>query len=80
MSTLTIELDSTLANDLESLATQANTTVAALAATALKNVVVQRHRDAKAMEKALGYLDRGYQSGDGKPLTRDEIYDRGSLH
>ena len=79
-STLTIELDSTLAHDLERLATQANTTVADLAADALKSVVLQHDRDARAREKALGYLNKGFRSGDGLPLTRDEIYDRGSLH
>ena len=80
MSTLVIELDSALASDLERLAAQANTTVSAIAASALKNVVTQQGREARAREKALGYLNRGLHSGDGKPLTRDEIYDRDSVH
>ena len=80
MSTLTIELDGTLAGDLERLAMQANTTVADLATSALKSVVTQRDKDARAREKALGYLNKGFRRGDGKPLTHDEIYDRGSLH
>ena len=78
--TLTLELDSALANDLERLALQENMSVEDLAASALKTAVLQRDRSAKIRETALGYLDKGFRSGDGQPLTRDEVYNRGAVH
>ncbi|MDB6139844.1 MAG: hypothetical protein JWO94_2916 [Verrucomicrobiaceae bacterium] len=80
MSTLILEIDSALASGLERLATQANTTVADLAASALKSVVSQGDRSTATLEKALGHLNRGLRSGDGQPLTRDEVYHRARVH
>ena len=79
-STLTLELDSALASDLERLALQDKTSVADLAAGVLKELVLQRDREARIRETALGYLNKDFRSSDGQPLTRDEVYNRGAVH
>lgn len=79
-STLTLELDNELASDLERLARQANTSVGDLASKTLRMAVARFDRETRARETAFAYFNKPLRSGDGKALTRDEIYDRGSLH
>jgi predicted transcriptional regulator len=73
--TLTISIDDELAGEVERSASERSQPVEEFVADALRQAVIKRP-DPKAMDRILETMRRGLPLG-GKPLTREEIYDRG---
>ena len=72
---LTIKLDKALIRKLRVLAAQRDTSISGLIAAKLEEEVDQNERYEEARRHALELMDKGWNLG-GKPLRREELYDR----
>jgi hypothetical protein len=72
---ITLKLDKELLREARILAAEQGTSISALLAAKLEEVVHKRRDYEAAKKRALAILHEGWSMG-GRPLSRDEIYER----
>jgi hypothetical protein len=72
---ITLKLDKELLREARILAAEQGTSISALLAAKLEEAVRKRRDYEAAKKRALAILNEGWNMG-GRPLSRDEIYER----
>jgi hypothetical protein len=73
---ITLKLDSALLREVRILAAQEGTSISALLAARLEEIVRQRKAYDQARKRALGRLERGLDIQWTRPRSRDELHER----
>ena len=73
---ITLKLDSELLREIRILAAEEGTSISALLAERLAEIVQQRKGFDRARKRALGRLREGLNLGWARPKSRDELHER----